>query len=484
MFSFTNTSSLHIFTMRVILISSILFYTCAGTYYEGEGEEYSYPFDFEGESTCGSNIVSYCNDSIPVSVSVSPDDQRIHVNSNHIGGCITLTDVWKGLDKSEHLTPIDPVTKNTSSIYTGTWYLTEDLYIEDGVTLNLFGSSRGGDCDELLMMSNSSAFVNLRGNGGSLNLLDTKVTSWDESIRGPDRKISDGRSYISCVSANVTDENLCHTVSNETIGECSMNISCSEISYLGYKEKQSWGISYLVNGLCDTGELQEVGVYGNIIDTDIHDNYGCYSLGHTGNWSYNAVHNNNYGFFLNNGYDVRIEDNKVYDNDQTAVTLLESSSGYVLGNDLRDNGIGLNSKYSQYDQIRRNYFSGSVSYDVFMSSGLGNKLVKNRVQIFDDNGISFEGKTNIEIFKTKIKNKFNKENFKNNLKNKFEGKGIRFENTQDLEFSKNIFRNGIGYISADYSENTLFKENDQFLYEEKDSCADKNSDVDNINYYC
>lgn len=464
-----------------ILFTSIL-YPCLGTY--NDQEEYSYAFDFERESTCESNRI-YCNDSIPVSVSVS-NDQRIHVNSNQNGGCITLTDVWKALE-SEHLIPIDPVTKRHSLIYTGTWYLNEDLYIEDGVTLNLFGTSRGGDCDELLMKSNSTGFVNLRGNGGSLNLLDTKVTSWDETTRGPDRNISDGRSYISCVSEKITDENLvCGGMATETIGECSMNISCSEISYLGYKEKGSWGISYTVNGLCSDNSneevFKEVGVYGNIVDTDIHDNYGCYSLGHReGNWSNNVVHDNTYGFFVNNGYKVSIEDNKVYDNSQTAVTLVESSDGFVLGNDLKDNGIGLNSKYSKYDQIKRNSISGSVSYDVFMYSGIGNKIVKNRVYIDKNNGMSFQDRKNISNFKRKMKNKFKNKLFKNKLEKRFESKGVRFEYTKDLEFSNNYFKNGIGYISATQSKNTLFKVNDQFLYGEKNSCADKESDV-KVNY--
>lgn len=433
-------------TMKSFGVLSLLYVSCLATY-DKYDEDYSYIFDFEQESTCGSSIVSYCTDSIPVFVSQYPKMIKVHSEQEEDGGCITLTEIWKDL-RNEYLTPIDPITKNISEIYTGTWYLTEDLYIENGVTLTLFGTSRGGDCDELLIKSDHKGVVNLRGNGGSLNLLETKVTSWDETTSGPDTNINDGRSYISCVS-------------DCGIGECSMNISCSEISHLGYNEKGSWGISYYTEGFCSTG------VYGNILDTDIHDNYGCDSLGHReGNWSMNTVHNNNYGFVVNNGYKVRIEENHIYDNLKTGIKLLKSTDVKILGNNIKDNNIGLESSKCQNNEFNRNEFSGSVSYDVLMYNGMKNNIVNNRFNIDENNGISYEGRENINNLKEHLERKIkNNKKFKNKMKKKFKNNGIKFEGMKDIKFINNKFKNGVGYIYEKDSK-TSFTRNDQFLYVE------------------
>ncbi|CAN0261394.1 unnamed protein product, partial [Ectocarpus sp. 4 AP-2014] len=64
---------------------------------------------------------------------------------------------------------------------TGTWLLTEELYVEDGITLEVYGSEAGGDADELRLLSTNETFINLRAHGGSLDFVSTKVFSWDTS---------------------------------------------------------------------------------------------------------------------------------------------------------------------------------------------------------------------------------------------------------------------------------------------------------------
>lgn len=57
------------------------------------------------------------------------------------GGCMTLTEIWEYLDGSAPLFAVDPDSGDVSSTATGTWLLTETLYVEDGITLQVRGPS-------------------------------------------------------------------------------------------------------------------------------------------------------------------------------------------------------------------------------------------------------------------------------------------------------------------------------------------------------
>lgn len=41
--------------------------------------------------------------------------------------------------------------------------------------IQVHGTARGGDCDELRLLSNETTILNLRAHGGSLSFLGTKV---------------------------------------------------------------------------------------------------------------------------------------------------------------------------------------------------------------------------------------------------------------------------------------------------------------------
>ena len=151
-----------------------------------------------------------------ISVRHIPDLKRIHVepasDSHGLGGCTTLTQIWESLlllpQQNSPVYAINTTTNAVSDVPTGTWLLTEDLYIEGGITLGVIGAERGGDADEVRLLSNFETFLNLRGNGGSLSFENTRVLSWDDAIDGPDHDFSDGRSYVSCLSEIITDESL------------------------------------------------------------------------------------------------------------------------------------------------------------------------------------------------------------------------------------------------------------------------------------
>lgn len=293
---------------------------------------------------------------IPVSVRYIPDLKRVYVEpatgSNGLGACATLTQIWENLPQlNSPLYAINTTTSAVSEVPTGTWLLTEDLYIEDGITLSVVGAGGGGDADELRLMSNSETFLNLRGNGGSLVFQNTRVWSWDEAMDGPDEDISDGRSYISCLSEIVTDESLlCAGRAEHTVGECRMDIHNSEMAYLGYDAPEAWGISSIVRGFCSDKSNPEifdsVGVHGTIYASDLHHNYhGYYTLGNlAGDWKGNTVHDNIQDGFHAREYSRRlmIAGNDVYDNGNHGIVGSEWSSDLtIFENIVYGNRIGI-----------------------------------------------------------------------------------------------------------------------------------------------
>ncbi|CAM9773108.1 unnamed protein product, partial [Discosporangium mesarthrocarpum] len=131
-----------------------------------------------------------------------------------------------------------------------------------------------GDAQALRMLSTDSEFFNLRGYGGSLDFLDTTVTSWDSD--GAPRPLNDitvGRSYISCIS-ELNDSETCDGKAKKDQGECRLDIVDSEMGYLGYQASESYGLAWKVRGFCkdksNPGIFDGVGVYGDILRSDIH----------------------------------------------------------------------------------------------------------------------------------------------------------------------------------------------------------------------
>ncbi|CAM9144191.1 unnamed protein product [Laminaria digitata] len=139
-----------------------------------------------------------CDASIPVSIRYSSVSERLYLESadgKTRGGCVTLEQIWEHQRGEAPLYAVDAKSGDISDSATGTWLLTEELFVEDGITLKVHGSSASGDADELRLLSTSDTFINLRAHGGSLDFLSTKVFSWDSSSNGPDKDESDGRSF-------------------------------------------------------------------------------------------------------------------------------------------------------------------------------------------------------------------------------------------------------------------------------------------------
>ena len=79
-----------------------------------------------------------CDSTIAVSFRYTPESEGFFVESEDDttrGGCVTLTEIWEWLGGSAPLYAVDPASGDVSSTATGTWLLTENLSIEDGITL-------------------------------------------------------------------------------------------------------------------------------------------------------------------------------------------------------------------------------------------------------------------------------------------------------------------------------------------------------------
>ena len=81
-----------------------------------------------------------CDSSITVSIRYSSSSERLYLESDDgstRGGCMTLTEIWEDLDGSAPLYAVDADSGDVSDTATGTWLLTETLYVEDGITLQV-----------------------------------------------------------------------------------------------------------------------------------------------------------------------------------------------------------------------------------------------------------------------------------------------------------------------------------------------------------
>lgn len=81
-----------------------------------------------------------CDSTTPVSIRYSSTSARLYLESadrTTRGGCVTLKQIWKELGSKSPLYAVDSDNGDVSNTATGTWLLTETLYVEDGITLQV-----------------------------------------------------------------------------------------------------------------------------------------------------------------------------------------------------------------------------------------------------------------------------------------------------------------------------------------------------------
>ncbi|CAN0287065.1 unnamed protein product, partial [Ectocarpus sp. 13 AM-2016] len=139
-------------------------------------------------SAAGTTVATNCpamdlvNHNITDYIRWSTMSDRLYLEN---GACATMTDIYESrIDTytGENKGPVYPFDETTGGItnnVTGSWYLGSSLYVTEGARLVVQGSSKGGDCDHLLLASSAEKFINVRAHGGEIMLDGTHVESWD-----------------------------------------------------------------------------------------------------------------------------------------------------------------------------------------------------------------------------------------------------------------------------------------------------------------
>lgn len=432
-----------------------------------------------------------------VSIRYAGTTKRLYLESpiptERTSVCITIEDVYDQLQGKP------PVFKVDNSTY----YITEDLYILDGITLVIKNKN-------IRLKSDAESYMNLRGHGGSILIEDSKITSWDPSTEGPDENVEDGRSYISCISEMLVSDLECIGSAKNEMGEGRLDVVRSEVSYLGYSASESWGLSYKVRGFCADKSNPEivgmVGVYGDIVDSEVHHMWHAhYSFIHkSGNISNNILHDNiGYGVDLhdystgslvngntvyNNGFhgiigskwctDVHITNNVVY-NSKVGIFSHRSGDRVLVENnevyDNRDSGIVF---MESSDSIIRNNYVYNNEVGSRLAVGSRNLTFENN--IFENNGKyelwTYEGTDEVVDLDTKTP--------KNILlhDNMFTGIGMKFTDSENIQFVSNMFDLS-DVIEVSDTRQILFSEStpDELVFKMVgDSCFNPLSDIGDI----
>lgn len=240
------------------------------------------------------------------------------------------------------------------------WLLGSDLVLEGGATLALDGSAIGGDVDELRLLSNNSyagtARVEICAQWGNLLIRSTRVTSWDEDAGGPDTEYETyGRAFIRVLSY----------LEGDTARQSRMDVSDSDIGYLGYYAAESYGLVWKVRGV-SAGIYDQVDVLGDVTNSTIHDNYfGMYTFG---------------------AYGMHIAGNEFYDNIQYGVDPHDDSDALVIeDNNIHDNGNHgfICSQRCDGLEIRNNVSSSNAQTGYMLHRSVVDTIVENNLAEFN-----------------------------------------------------------------------------------------------------
>lgn len=312
----------------------------------------------------------------------------------------TLTEIDAIADKAR-LTLVDPANK--------IWQVESNIWLQNGARLNLHGTSLGGDVNELRL---GPTVVFVRAYWGTIDVNATKVTSWSGS--GPDTNHGDGRSYLQVKSFLDPD--------GVTPRESRMNITNSDIGYLGYYAAESYGLSWKVLAPTGADIYDRVGVLGDVVGNRIHHNFfGAYTWGADAMvWRNNefdnnvqygldphdnsdnlviednrAHHNGTHGIicsrfcdhitirrnksYNNGGHGIMLHrltdfstvtDNEVYNNVDAGIAIFDSHNNIISNNNVHDNGKGIRlSVGSSNNTISDNQVVNNRQYGLYFFKG-------------------------------------------------------------------------------------------------------------------
>lgn len=81
-----------------------------------------------------------CDPDVAVSIRYAGTTGRLYLESSDgetRGGCVTLGQIFEARAGKAPLYAVDPESGGVTETVTGTWLLTEELYVEDGITLKV-----------------------------------------------------------------------------------------------------------------------------------------------------------------------------------------------------------------------------------------------------------------------------------------------------------------------------------------------------------
>jgi parallel beta-helix repeat protein len=284
----------------------------------------------------------------------------------------------------------------------GVWHLQADIVIENEASLAITGRDTSW-----LRLETPHSIVSF----GDVVIDSTRVTSWDSAVNtfaGTDGKRP--RSFI--------------TAWDRGMGQ--LNITNSEIAYLGYHTSHKQGLAYYSGhgSIVNNNDIHHMwyGFYSNnvtginIEDNEIHDNV-VYGLDpHTGTRDMvirnNIVYNITKGIGIICSYDcdnILMENNIVYDVDVVGLMLSRNSINSVIRNNIvynsGVNGGGISVDDSSSNKVYNNTVSvGRFGIKVSMNSD-NNEIYNNTISDYSSYGICLiDGSDNNMIYENIIEN--------------------------------------------------------------------------------
>lgn len=361
----------------------------------------------------------------------------------------TLTEIKQLGSNSIPLTLLDPVNK--------IWFLGAKLFLREGAKLVLLGNPVGGDVNELRLKSNnlsSNDFIVIQADWGTVDIDSTKITSWDENAGGPDTEYAQyGRAYIQVRSRLGSD--------GVTPRESRMDIKNSDVGYLGYQGAEAYGLSWKVA----TGTLDAVGVFGDVANNKIHNNYfGAYTYGAQAmTFVNNGIYENiKYGLDPHDDSDyLTISGNYVHNNGSHGIICSRQCNNLVITNNNSSNNGGngimlhrnTNDSLVENNILRYNADSGMAIFDSHSNT------IRNNDAKYNKNGIRLSvGSSN---------NVVENNNFSENSKyGMYFYKGSDISTSGDGRLKFNTFRNNTvnlnGSVAAkiQQADSNIFKDNE------------------------
>jgi mannuronan 5-epimerase len=367
-------------------------------------------------------------------------------------GLNTLSDIKKAL-------PQAPLIQVDHSRHI--WFLSADIELHDGATLVLHGTNIGGDTNELRLKSQNSrapgSQVYISADWGTIDINNTKITSWNDAVNGPDKEYSTShRAFIHARSSLNPD--------GVTADESRMNIANSDIGFLGFNGIESYGLSWKVN-VATPDLYAKVHVLGDVTNSHIHDCFrGPYTFGGNGmHFLNNEIdHNASYGLDIYNySHCADIEGNNFHDNVKHGLIVVRSDhvtvkynvsqnnllDGIILylnvnnalvqnNRILNNNRNGIEVTDSHWDTLSGNTIMGNVN-GINLSVGSSDNVVsENIIASNTGNGLNFyRGHVTPSAGDGRPKHNY----FASNTIQNNSGDGIRLADADDNVFARNTF---------------------------------------------